>query len=137
MIDHFPLPLQGREERRHLYRWIAAEEKYVAGKFDDQRNGHDESTATYDLGEFWTRQIVQYLDRATAFLAEAKCSNGDDRRRLEMLAQQALAKGFMTFKGCVESSIRVFGDMPSPGVPSGTVRPWGLHWTLSSEDVVA
>lgn len=124
MLDHFPLPLQGRPERRHLYHWLKLEEEYVANKFDDQRNEHDKRMAERDLASFWARQIVQYLDRADAFFKESATSVGIDQRRLEMLGQQALAKGFMTFKGCVESSIRVFGPMPKPGFSSGEI----LHW---------
>lgn len=128
MIDHFPLPIQGKPERRHLYVWIKEEERYVREKYDDgrqQRETHDEAMATRDLEAFWTRQILQYLDRAAAFLKDAQVADNDlKRERLEKLAQQALAKGFMTFKGCVESSIRVFGPMPKPGVSSGEI----LHW---------
>lgn len=41
-----------------------------------------------------------------------------------MRGQQALAKAMMTAKGCVESSIRVFGPLPKPGMSSGYVEPW-------------
>lgn len=140
MSDHYPLPLQGRDERRHLYQWVAEEEDYVAAKFDDQRNGHDETLRDHDLASFWSRQILQYLDRASLFLAAARSqrephspgpSCGEDHqscidqaRYLEMKAQQALAKAMMTAKGCVESSIRVYGPLPAPGVSSGEVVPW-------------
>lgn len=121
----FPLPLQGRPERLHLYRWVKAEEEYVAGKFDDQRNGHDETLAAHDLEAFWNRQIIQYLDRARLFLQGAReSSNEDECRALEMRAQQAMAKCFMTAKGLVESSIRVYGDLPKPGLSSGNVEEW-------------
>lgn len=137
---HDGLPLQGKPERAHLYDWVCEEETYVAGKFDDQRQGHDESLGMYGPDEFWTRQIVQYLDRASTFLRAAQSQRSDhasgprcgedhsdcreQARYLEMKGQQALAKGFMTFKGCVESSIRVFGPLPRPGVTSGVVEPW-------------
>lgn len=124
MIDHFPLPLQGRPERRHLYKWIKAEEEYVAKKFDKQRDDHDTHWGANGIEDFWSRQIVQYLDRANAFLLEAVECEGKDKRRLQQLAQQALAKGMMTFKGCVESSIREFGPLPKPGVSSGEILYW-------------
>lgn len=122
------LPTQGRAERAHLYFWIDGEEQYVAGKFDSTRSDHDESMASYNLEDFWTRQIVQYLDRAQlAFrAAQGLRSEGrdDDARHMEMKGQQALAKCMMTAKGCVESSIRTFGNLPMPGVSSGEVREW-------------
>lgn len=125
MLDHYPLPLQGRPERRHLYVWVKEEEEYVATKFDDQRAAHDEKMATRDLEEFWSGQIIQYIGRAHAFFRQSiDVERHIEQRRLEMLGQQALAKGFMTFKGCVESSIRVYGSMPKPGFPSGEI----LHW---------
>ncbi len=143
------LPTQGRAEREHLYQWIVGEENYVAGKFDDQRNGHDDSMRTHHVkqdGEgFWFRQIVQYYDRARVFFEQAEevrkmadkietVSNEDaykrkrklehDARHLEMRGQQALCKAFMTAKGCVESSIRVYGPLPKPGLSSGNVEEW-------------
>lgn len=133
------LPTQGRAERAHLYLWIKGEEEYVAGKFDDQRDGHDESLRVEGMGPegFWFRQIVQYYDRARIFFEEAasirsSCSPHEELsldekqkvRELEMRGQQALAKGFMTAKGCVESSIRVFGPLPKPGLSSGYIEEW-------------
>lgn len=122
--DSFCLPTQGREERLHLYRWIEGEEKYVAGKFDDQRDRHDESMRSCDLEDFWIRQVVQYYDRARTFLGVASNLEGEERRILEMKAQQAMAKAMMTAKGMVESSIRVFGALPKPGVTSGEIEVW-------------
>jgi hypothetical protein len=118
------LPLQHKPERKHLYSWMAVEELYVADKFDDQRSHHDYFIRNHDLDGFWFRQVVQYLDRARAFLESAQISEGVNQRNLELLAQQALAKGMMTFKGLVESSIRVYGDLPAPGVSSGEIKEW-------------
>jgi len=128
IVDFYALPTQGRPERVHLYKWIAAEENYVADKFDDQRNGHDETLKEYDIEQFWVRQVVQYYDRASAFLKAAKEAreHNDDvgGRHLEQRAQQAIAKAMMTAKGMAESSIRVYGPMPRPGMPSGYVEEW-------------
>lgn len=121
----FALPLQGRRERQHLYEWVTVEEEYVAGKFDDERDGHDAALARYDFEEFWMRQIIQYLDRARLSLnAAATNPHKESRRLFELRAQQAIAKAMMTAKGCAESSIRVFGPLPTPGVPSGEVSDW-------------
>jgi hypothetical protein len=123
------LPTQGRAERAHLYEWICGEEEYVAGKFDDQRDGHDQTFRDYDIDAFWVRQIVQYFDRARVFLDAAKASGSSNRsqRHLEMRAQQAIVKAMMTCKGMAESSIRVYGPLPTPGVSSGEIREWGAH----------
>lgn len=124
------LPTQGRPEREHLYQWIVGEEEYVAGKFDDQRDGHDDSLRVHGMDPegFWFRQIVQYYDRARlAFDAAQECElegDHDSARKFRMRGQQALVKAMMTAKGCVESSIRVFGPLPKPGLSSGYVEEW-------------
>lgn len=102
---------------------MEGEEEYVAAKFDAERGRHDESLARHDLDEFWFGQITQYLGRARAFLQGAAEAAPDswEQRALELRAQQALAKGMMTFKGCVEASIRTYGPLPKPGVPSGEI----------------
>jgi hypothetical protein len=142
MIDHFPLPIQGKPERRHLYRWVKEEEEYVHGKFDDQRQGHDNSFHDDGMAGFWTRQIVQYLDRANDWLVEAagcrSIGNDEDGRILEMKAQQAICKAMMTAKGCAESSIRVFGPLPRPGLSSSAgVQPWETGAILLEREIEA
>lgn len=126
MDNSFPLPLQEKPEREHLYRWITKEEEYVALKFNDQRMGHDRSLKENGLGDFWIRQVIQYYDRANAFLTQAKKYRSTgmnyNARLLELKAQQAIAKAMMTAKGLAESSIRVYGDLPKPGVPSGEIK---------------
>lgn len=120
------LPLQGRPERQMLYRWVEGEEVYVADKFDDSRNDHDDSLMTVGVKGFWIRQITQYLDRAQIFLNEASewPSGSKEARYLEQKAQQAICKCMMTCKGLAESSIRVFGALPAPGVSSGEIQKW-------------
>lgn len=119
----FPLPLQDKPERELLYQWIAREERYVEHKFNDERNGHDQTLRDYDLDKFWFRQISQYLDRARAFMeGAASCEEGSASRHLfELRAQQAICKGMMTFKGLAESCIRVYGTPPVAGLPSGEI----------------
>jgi hypothetical protein len=98
-----------------------------------------------DRGGFWFRQITQYYDRARIAFegaidlhkAASEIESMTDTnsylkarrlkaqaRQLEMKGQQALAKAMMTAKGAAESSIRVFGPMPKPGVSSGNVEIW-------------
>lgn len=121
------LPTQGKPERAHLYDWIVAEEVYVHDKFKDERAKHDESWSK-GFGVFWFGQIVQYYDRANVFFEQATAFRQDGEieaaRHMELKGQQALAKAMMTAKGCVESSIRTFGNMPTPGVPSGEISEW-------------
>jgi len=142
MIDHFPLPIQGRPERRHLYLWVKNEEEYAHGKFNNQRQGHDDSFRTDGMGGFWTRQIVQYLDRANDWLTEAaglrSIGKEEDARILEMKAQQAICKALMTTKGCAESSIRVFGPLPRPGMSSTEgVQQWETGAILLEREIEA
>ena len=122
LAEWFPLPLQGKEERQHLYQWICGEEIYVEAKFSSERGKHNNTLKGRDLQQFWIPQIVQYLDRARLFLEQAQDTEGEGRRALELRAQQAMAKAMMTSKGLVESSIRVYGLLPTPGVPSGEIR---------------
>ncbi len=125
--DWIALPLQGKPERRHLYEWVTLEEVYVEKKFGSQRGSHDETLMLTDLSAFWTRQIVQYLDRAELFLGgyHRSCLDKEEPdTKLKLAAQQAMAKCMMTSKGLVESSIRVFGPLPLPGVPSGEIKEW-------------
>jgi len=125
-----PLPTNGRAERFHLYEWIVEEEVYVQGKFERGAFSlelNDEGMKDPNL-LWWERQIMQYMDRARLALnaAESFREDGDEdkARFMELKAQQAHAKLMMTAKGCVEASIRAFGNMPLPGVESGDVREW-------------
>lgn len=124
--ETYGLPIQNKPERLHLYKWIEGEEVYVANKFDSQRELHDQSMSSADgFEQWWVRQIVQYLDRAKQFLKAAEeCVNLDDQAVLQYKAQQAIAKCMMTTKGCAESSIRVYGTLPQPGVTSGEIHEW-------------
>lgn len=127
-LSGVPLPTHGKREREHLYAWVEGEEGYVEEKFDDQRNGHDDTLREYDLEAFWIRQVFQYFDRAKGYLQGARemriIDDGESARHLELLAQQAMIKAMMTAKGAVESSIRVYGPLPKPGLSSGNIEPW-------------
>lgn len=117
-------------EREHLHEWEELESGYVEDKFftDDKiETAHDDTLRRYDLNEFWLNQVTQYYGRAQTFLSAIK-SNPDisekDKRDLERRAQQALAKAYMTARDLVASSIRVYGALPAPGVPSGEISQW-------------
>lgn len=103
------------ESKQHLNAWVREETKYAGRKFGHTSRGeHDEAMREEQIGpdSWWYRQIHQYIDRARLF--------GLDTPQ----GRQALAKAMMTMHGAVESSIRVFGPMPQPGVPSGEIQEW-------------
>lgn len=128
--DFGVLPIQGKEERAHLYHWIMGEESYVEEKFGDQRGQHDIEMRQDNLAPdgWWYNQIVQYFGRAQVFLDTAgDLFMQDDHESARAVAQrgtQALAKAFLTAKGMVESAIRVYGPLPAPGVSSGNIKSW-------------
>lgn len=111
---------------------MEAEEDYVEGKFVDERSDHDLTLRKfYDIDIFWTRQVIQYYDRARMFLQGAlelrmasDPESQEQAHKLEKMAQQAVVKAMMTAKGFSESMIRVFGDMPKPGLSSGNIEEW-------------
>jgi len=94
------------------FAWLVAERHYQVGKFgfemDDvhTRVGLDEDS-------WWWQQLTNYIHRANVL--------GLDNP----LGRQALAKFAATACGLLESAIRIYGSLPSPGVPSGEVRPTG------------
>lgn len=129
--DHgeFPLTTNGRDERRHLYLWMRGEETYAGNKFDAeqrvQRYEHDDHMRIDHFAPdgWWLRQIVQYYDRAAMFFSAAQSEPNEEKKRaLQLRGQQAICKAIMTAKGACESSIRVFGNLPQPGLPSGDVH---------------
>jgi hypothetical protein len=107
------LDTYNKPEREQLLRWLQQEEAYVESKFQDERLTHDLSWQT-NIDKFWVPQVIQYFDRARLFLEGGMYPQ----------ALQALAKAMMTSKGCLESAIRVYGDLPRGGVPSGEIRTY-------------
>lgn len=103
-----------QQSRRHVFVWMQRETVYASNKFKGQRDSHDESLRKEQISDdaWWYRQIHQYIDRARL--------QGLDTPQ----GRQQLAKALMTMRGCVESSVRVFGPLPEPGVPSGEIREW-------------
>lgn len=127
--EWFPLPIQGKQEREHLYQWMTKEEAYVSEKFDNnkERARHDATLARYNIDEFWAPQVIQYMDRARMYMEMAGLSPPTKRRDYELRAQQAICKGMMTFKGMAESCIRVYGKLPTAGVSSGEIEEFSTE----------
>lgn len=109
------------DSETHVEEWMRIErEKYVnQDKFnpDKQVNPVDqwalnefwvETDGIAEDGEWW-RQITQYIQRARLFGLDS------------LQGRQALVKATMTIRGCVEASVRVYGPLPEPGHPSGTI----------------
>lgn len=67
----------------------------------------------------WQRQITAYWDRANAYGLDT------------LEGRQALMKSILTLVDCAASMIRVYGDPPEPGYPSGEIRPTHRHVRLS------
>lgn len=115
------------ESEMHVEEWMRIErEDYVnKDKFDPDKQ--TEPVDQWALNEFWVeidgvgedgewwRQITQYIQRARLFGLDTPAG------------RQALVKATMTMRGCVESSVRVHGPLPKPGVSSGTIIPDERH----------
>jgi hypothetical protein len=122
MLDHFPMPLYGRATRRHILKWIREEiAKYLyqpGAKYKDMQAQYETQDATWKseggFDEFWLPLISNYLSRAQDAFASNQPARG----------QQALAKCTTVLIDCMESSIREYGPLPKPGLPSGTIEPW-------------
>lgn len=110
-------PLEGQltPERRQVYTWLQAEEKdHQDLKFTEvtKTDGGDLSDDAWTyrpLMERWHDQISMYLHRA------------DLLGLTSPLGRQAAAKAVATAHGMLESIVRVYGDLPPGGVPSGEI----------------
>lgn len=109
------VPNNPSPERRQVYSWLAAEEvghqdlKFTeatktAGPLSDDNWTHD------PLMTKWSDKIGMYLHRADIL--------GLDNP----LGRQAAAKAVATAHGMLESIVRVHGDLPPGGVPSGEIN---------------
>lgn len=103
--------LSERRERRQLVEWLLTEWRYADHKFDDQRPKHDDEMRADGLADdgWWFNQVFQYVRRAQTLGLDTP------------LGRQAVAKCWAAMSGLVESVIRVHGDLPPAGTPSGQV----------------
>lgn len=87
--------------------WLKGERDYTIEKFGiDEDNQHTTQWSQEDK-TWWTDQLDNYYHRAGVLGLDT--ING----------RQALAKFVATAVGMLESSVRLFGPLPEPGVPSG------------------
>lgn len=95
---------------REIFSWLVRERNYQLGKFgtalDDKHTLDDGLTPQ----GWWDRQLAMYFHRARILGLE------------QMNGRQALAKYVATACGMLESVVRLYGRLPSPGVPSGEIR---------------
>lgn len=98
-----------------LYRvlvWLDEKWSYVAEKFGAVvASIWDDIDDDTEFLDEWTRQVMQYIDRAKVF-------GLDDPR-----GRQAVAKAAATMLACAGSTIRTRGELPLGGTPSGTATP--------------
>lgn len=100
--------------RDYVHKWVADESRYQDEKFGLDQD--DEHTREFQNEErpfdnlnppWWIHQVTMYLDRA--YLLGLDTPNG----------RQAVAKATATCMGFMESTVRVYGLLPEPGVTSG------------------
>lgn len=104
-----------KTERELILNWLEAERvAHQDRKFEDLRPVHDTEmlNSGIDQSGYWWQQINMYFYRANVL--------GIDT----LLGKQAAAKGVATALGMLESVVRVYGELPAPGVPSGEVQSW-------------
>ena len=110
-------PLEGQltPERRQVYTWLQAEEtghqdlKFTEVTKTDGGDLSDDAWTYQPLMDRWYGQIGMYLHRA------------DTLGLTSPLGRQAAAKAVAVAHGMLESIVRVYGDLPPGGVPSGEI----------------
>lgn len=89
--------------RRYIVQWLIDENVYERGKTSTEV---DDKRTTDEFGD-WHALIGDYLHRAQIL----GFANPGGR--------QAVAKAATVMLGCLESVVRVYGELPEPGVSSG------------------
>lgn len=105
--------------RNYVLDWLKDEAQYQANKFGDGNFAENDIKRTPQFGyqrknfdtpyedTYWYNQLNQYLHRAYVLGVDTP------------VGRQALAKFAATALGLVESAVRVYGELPEPGVTSG------------------
>lgn len=97
----------------YVRKWLADERNYTIKKFglelDDINTRWWNNLQTHRQFEssWWESQFTNYLGRAQILTLDTP--NG----------RQALAKFVATGIGMLEAAVRIYGELPEPGVPSG------------------
>ncbi len=106
LLSRRPGSAEGAASR--TFDWLARERSYQVAKFGlEADDAHTRAGVGAD--SWWDQQLTNYLGRFRLL-------------GLEMpVGRQALAKFTATAVGLFESSVRVFGPPPAPGVSSGEI----------------
>lgn len=104
--------------RFRVLKWIKDEWRlYADDKNDSMKAGHSENHDDRWMREGgispegdWQRQITQYWDRANALGLSTPAG------------RQSMMKSLTTVIDCAAAMVRVYGDPPLPGYPSGIIR---------------
>jgi hypothetical protein len=105
-MTRYVYPMEvGDEGVYRFLEWIDEEWAYARGKF----GGEVGTIWSADDFEEWTRQCVQYIDRAKAYGLDTPAG------------RQAMCKFAATAIGWVGATHRQFGDLPRGGTTSGEV----------------
>jgi hypothetical protein len=89
--------------------WLKGERTYQLKKWGTEADDLRTVGKTKSLGDMrdWDTKINEYIHRAQVLGYENPAG------------RQALAKGLATMAGWTESVVRLYGDLPEAGVPSG------------------
>lgn len=95
-------------EFEYVIQWLRGEYPYQYGrKFAHDENDRLVSEEGHREGTFWNQQLTNYWYRSQILGLDT--ING----------RQAFAKFIATTIGLMESAVRVYGPLPTPGVTSG------------------
>lgn len=97
--------------------WIEIERRDYAGGIKYAETSVNRTKAIEDmqangLDGDWIIFISNYIRRAELLRVETP------------QGRQALAKAIVTLMHCLETAVQVYGNMPTPGVPSGEIAVW-------------
>jgi hypothetical protein len=92
-----------------VFAWLVAERQYQLEKFGTHLDDDHTKQGLHTDG-WWWQQLTNYYGRAKVLGLDLPAG------------RQALAKFTATACGLLESAVRVHGDLPAPGVPSGELQ---------------
>ncbi len=89
-----------------VFSWLRGERALQLSEFGPERD-NEHTVEGLGEGSWWSNQLTSYLQRAQALGVETQAG------------RQALAKFVATAIGLLESTVRLYGWLPSPGVRIG------------------
>lgn len=104
-----PLPPQEAYQRQ-VMAWLSLEHAYQVVKFGYEQDDRHTLSEGVQASNWWDSQLSSYLHRARILGLDS------------LGGRQALAKFAATAVGMLESVVRVYGQLPPPGVSSGNLK---------------